>query len=56
MERLAKNENLDAANSIRFERVAETTSKELLQHTADLGMIVKLLHLETGIVNLTLGC
>ncbi len=47
MERLAKNENLDAANSIRFERVAETTSKELLQHTADLGMIVKLLHLET---------
>ncbi len=47
MSQVAKIDDMDAANNIRFERVAETTSKALLQHTADLGMVVKLIHLET---------
>ncbi len=47
MSQVAKHEDMDAANNTRFERVAETTSKALLQHTADLGMAVKLFHLET---------
>ena len=47
MSQIVKHEDMDAANNTRFERVAETTSKALLQHTADLGMVVKLFHLET---------
>ncbi len=47
MSQIAKHEDMDAANNTRFEMVAATTSKALLQHTADLGMTVKLIHLET---------
>jgi hypothetical protein len=47
MSQVVKIDETDPAHIIRFERVAETTSKELLQHTADLGIAVKLIHLET---------
>ncbi len=47
MSQVVKHDDMDAANTIRFEKISETTSKALLQHTADLGMAVKLMHLET---------
>ena len=47
MSQVGKHDDMDVANNARFERIAETTSKALLQYTADLGMAVKLIHLET---------
>jgi len=44
---ITRNNDMDEANNKRFEMVAVTTSNALLQHTADLSMVVKQFHLET---------
>lgn len=44
---ITKHDDMDVAHNKRFEMVAATTANALLQHTADLGIVVKQFHLET---------